>query len=243
MTKTWSYAAALLWGAATSLRAQQAPAAPAAPVADSGVAAVRATPTLQSLLDSAALHAALARLHAPRAGKRTERVFLVTFDSAGQPRPVRAAVPRAMPEGYRDAVTPLIQAALRPMAPIQGGWQAMLLVEAGTAPRIEQVFLPQRQPSVANMPALNAALYEHAQRLVNDDGDLEGRECLVHVALRVDEDGIATPQGIARSSGNRAVDDAALRAVRVVRFHPALLDEEPAPARVILPIRFVFPKE
>ena len=243
MMKTWPYAAALLWSIAMPLPAQDARDTSRAPRADTAAVVVRATPTLRTFLDSAALHAALVRLPAPREGKRAARVFVVAFDSAGRPQPVRPAVRRAMPDAYRESVAPLVQAALRPMAPFKDGWQAMLLVESGAAPAIREVVLPEWQPRVANMQALSAALYASAHRLVNTDDSLEGTELLVHVALRVDEDGIAEPRGITRSSGNAAVDDAALGAVRIVRFHPGLLDGEPVAARVVLPIRFVFPKE
>ena len=215
----------------------------ASATAAAAVAAVAAPPRMSAFLDSAALHAALARVPAPRARRRIERVFVVTFDSAGQPQPVKPAAPRAMPAGYRDTVGPLLQAALRPIAPRRGGWPSLLLVQTGSTPAVADVQLPRRMPAVANMSALQRALYDASQELLAVDDALVGREFPLRIAMRVDEDGIATPTGIAVSSGVRAVDDAALGAMRVIRFRPELLDDEPVPSRVVLPIRFVFPKE
>ena len=205
--------------------------------------AVRITPRMHAFLDSISLHSALAALPSSPAEKRTSRVFVVEFDSTGKAQPVLPAVPRAMPAGYRDAVAPLVQAALRPIAPSRNGWRSLILVDAGKEPRIEEVRLPIREPRVANQHALEQALFEQAQRLVNQDTTLVGRTFRVHIAMRVDEDGVASSSGISLSSDVAAVDSAALVAVRVIRFHPGLLDEEPAPARVVLPIRFVFPVE
>jgi TonB family protein len=225
--------AALIATTATSLPAQRPPRG----------FAVRITPRMHAFLDSISLHSALTALPASPAERRTSRVFVVEFDSTGKAQPVVPAVPRAMPVSYHDAVAPLIQAALRPIAPSRTGWRSLILVDAGNEPKIQEVRLPAREPRVANARALEQVLFEHAQRLVNLDTTLIGRTLRVHISMRVDEEGIASASGIALSSDIAAVDSAALDAVRVIRFHPGLLDEEPAPARVVLPIRFVFPVE
>ena len=205
--------------------------------------AVRITPRMHAFLDSAALHAAIAELPGSPAEKRTSRVFIVEFDSTGMAQPVVPAVPGMMPAGYRDAVAPLIQAALRPIAPSRTGWRSLILVEAGREPRIEEVRLAEEKPRVANSRELERVLFDHSQRLLGRDTTLIGRTFRVHVAMRVDEDGVASTSGIALSSDIAAIDSAALDAVRLIRFHPGRLDGDPAPTRVVLPIRFVFPLE
>lgn len=200
-------------------------------------------PRVHTALDSASLYAALLNVPAGRAEKRAARVFRITFDSAGQPQPVVAAVPRAMPPEYRDAVTPLIQSALRPIFPRPAGWRMLLLVEAGNAPVIEEVHLPERRPELANMRVLERALYQAAQDILGIDTALVGRNLRVRISMEVDETGAVASSGIDVSSGNPLVDDAALRTVRIARFRPALLDEEPVSARVILPLHFVFPAD
>lgn len=200
-------------------------------------------PDLHAMLDSAALHAALAAVPDARGEKRTARVFRIVFDSAGQPQPVKPAVPAVMPDEYRAAVAPLIQSALRPLEPRRGGWQALLLVRAGPAPRVEQVVLPERRPELVEMPALRRALTQSAQELVRADPALMGRRLRVHVTMRVDEHGLAGAPAVHSSSGNSLVDSAALRTVQVLRFAPALLDNEPVAFRVVIPIHFVFPAE
>ena len=200
-------------------------------------------PTVPTLLDSAALHAALARLPGMRAEKRVAHVFRIAFDSTGAPKPPVAVVPAAMPAAYREAVAPLLTAALRPIAPRLGGWETLLLVEAGAAPRIEFVELPQRSPSVANLAVLGDHLYEAAQRMMRADGTLAGTQASVRLSLRVGEDGRAADPRIASSSGIPKVDEAALGAVPTMRFRPALIDGEPVPSRVVLPVRFVFERD
>ena len=198
---------------------------------------------LHAMLDSASLHGAIAGLPDAREDKRIARVFRIGFDSAGRPQPVKPAVPTAMPDEYRAAVAPLIEASLRPLEPRRGGWQALLLVQAGAAPRIEQVVLPHRNPEVVDMRALRQALTLSAQELAAADHRLMGRHLRVRVTMRVDEHGVAAASGIHSSSGHAAVDAAALRAVRALRFTPALLDNEPVASRVVIPIQFVFPAE
>ena len=206
-------------------------------------AADTAPPSVQAYLDSAALHAALVQLAPSPATRRIAHVFRVEFDSAGRPRAAHAAAPRVMARAYRDAVAPLVTAALRPIDPRPDGRQVLLLVEAGASPRIAEITLPQQRPSVANLGRLGHVLHEEAQAIVNADTTLLGRELTARVSMRVDEDGIASLAAIERSSGRADVDAAALRATRIIRLRPALLDGEPVPVRVVLPIRFVFPAE
>lgn len=225
--------AAMVLFARASLEAQ---------VTDSG-SVVAGSPRQVVSLDTAALHASLSVLPPPTNVKRASRVFRIDFDSTGHPRAVRPAVPRLMPERYRDAVTPLIQGALRPAAPRSGGRSVLLLVESGTPPRAEEVQLPEQPPRVANMGALRAGLQAAAQTLLDVDAVLIGTEYRVHLAMGVDEDGVGVPSGVTVSSGVAVVDSAALRAVRSIRFHPGLLDGEAVPTRVVLPVLFVFPAE
>ena len=232
---------AIALGAAASLGAQ-------ALGAQEGAAAVPPSSfPLATFLDSAALHASLTRLPSRPAAKQTERVFVVVFDSTGQPRPPRAAVPADMPAAYRDTVGALLRAALRPIPPRPYGWRTTLLVEAGDPPRIAVVDLPipipQRAPRVVNRGRVGELLYAEAQALMNADRSLEGREMQARLALRIDTLGVVDSAWLVASSGLPAVDSAALRVGPAFRFTPALFDGEPIVTRVTQPIIFVFEAE
>jgi TonB family protein len=214
--------------------------ASAAPVGAQSEFVVAAPPRLHAYLDTASLRTALARLPVRPYGRRTERLFRLEWDSTGQPLAPTPAVARAMPARHRDAVLPLIRAALRPTTPHQGGWAAFVLVDAGNPPRIEEVF-PSEQPArLVNAAAVHQTLYQHAQRLLRADTSLVGLRVSVRVAMDVNEAGAVTASRLVSSSGITALDEAALRAARSARFRPSSLDGEPVPSTVVLPFQVVF---
>lgn len=221
--RAWGWAAPLLALLAAPAGAQTAAVAPPLRMGD--------------YLDTAALRTRVAALPAPPPEKRIGRVFRLVFDSVGKPlRPV-PAVPRAMPAQYRDAVAPLIQAALRPVDPRRYDSGTFVLVESGNPARVEEIIPAQRLPAVANLPELTRAISAAASALA-DAGIADGT-LVPRVMVEVSEEGAVTSARIQRSSGTPEVDAMVLRIVSRVRFTPLLLDGEPAPARVILPIRLI----
>ena len=61
----------------------------------------------------------------------------------------------------------------------------------------------------------------------------------VHVQIFVDVAGVVRNAVVGRSSGHDPLDEAALRAARVMRFTPALNEDEPVPVWVAIPITFI----
>ena len=208
---------------------------------DPAVASTPPKPALTEMLDSAALHAALARIPAAPAQRRIERVFVVAFDSTGQPRPPRAAAPEAMPESYREAVGPMIESALRPIEAHGRSWAIWLLVEAGNPPRIEEVQLEVQQPRVANHGVVYRELSRVAEQLVRRDTMLEGTKREVRVRMIAGADGRADSARVVQSSGIAAADSAALHITSIVRFDPMRYDGVPVRSWVVLPVVYVFP--
>jgi TonB family protein len=201
---------------------------------------VQAPATLGTYLDTASLYPALARLPDARVPIRVARVFRIEFDTAGQPLAPVPAVPGAMPARYRNSVLPLIQAALRPIPPRRFNMVRLLQVQTGNSPGVEEVFLPEQPASVANAGHLQNVLYESAQRIFQADTTLAGTELGVQLAMVVNENGVPSGARVVASSGREDVDAAALRVAAGIRFRPGRLDGEPAPTRIVLPIRFVF---
>jgi protein TonB len=62
---------------------------------------------------------------------------------------------------------------------------------------------------------------------------------LALLRVMVDADGAVVSVALARSSGSRILDSAALSTVRTWRFLPAQLDRKPVSAEVEVPVRFV----
>ncbi|MDR7098497.1 protein TonB [Lysobacter niabensis] len=65
-----------------------------------------------------------------------------------------------------------------------------------------------------------------------------GERGTVTVSVEIGADGVPTDVGVARSSGSRQLDRAAVDAVRRWRFRPAMVDGRPTAGRVQVPISF-----
>lgn len=65
-----------------------------------------------------------------------------------------------------------------------------------------------------------------------------GEQGTVMVSAQVGPDGVPSGVDVARSSGSRLLDRAAVDAVRRWRFRPAMADGRPVPGRVQVPITF-----
>jgi protein TonB len=65
-----------------------------------------------------------------------------------------------------------------------------------------------------------------------------GERGTVMVSVEIGADGVPTDVGVAKSSGSRHLDRAAVDAVRRWRFRPAMADGRPTTGRVQVPISF-----
>jgi protein TonB len=65
-----------------------------------------------------------------------------------------------------------------------------------------------------------------------------GEQGTVMVSAEIDVDGVPSSVEVAKSSGSRALDRAAVDAVKRWRFRPAMTDGRPTPGRVQIPISF-----
>lgn len=65
-----------------------------------------------------------------------------------------------------------------------------------------------------------------------------GEQGTVMVSAEISAEGLPSSVGVARSSGSRDLDRAAVDAVKQWRFRPALVDGRPASGRVQVPISF-----
>lgn len=91
------------------------------------------------------------------------------------------------------------------------------------------------QPDITNRADVARALEENYPPLLRDAG-IGGT---VHVWFFIDEEGGVGKAQINRSSGDQALDDAALRVAKDVRFTPAMNEDKPVPVWISLPITFL----
>ena len=97
------------------------------------------------------------------------------------------------------------------------------------------VFTPFTEaPNLINREEVVAALEREYPPMLRDAGVVG----TVAVWVFIDESGIATDVRVKDSSGQPALDDAALRVARVFRFSPARNGDQVVPVWVSLPIRF-----
>ena len=99
----------------------------------------------------------------------------------------------------------------------------------------EPTFTPFTQaPTLLNRDEVASALESEYPPLLRDAG-VEGT---VNVWFHIGEDGRILATQVQESSGHEALDEAALRVAKQVRFSPALDQAEPVPVWVALPISF-----
>lgn len=219
------------------------PAALAAQVAEPAPTRVDSLEDVSVLLDTGAVRRALLLLPENAERRRSTRTYVVSYDTAGAPRRVVLAAPDVAPDEERDAIIAALRAGMRPIPPRRPGPTVQLLVTTGAGARVEVVRLEEQPVRVADLLRLRRQLEREASDLVSADESLLGRTLRVRIALRVRVSGEVEEAWVEVSSGDAAIDAAALRIAGVTRFTPAILDGDLVPARAVLPLTFVFPDE
>ena len=90
------------------------------------------------------------------------------------------------------------------------------------------------QPRLLNADRLSRAIEEEYPRTLREAG--VGGRTVVHIL--VSEEGRVQEQVVKESSGNAALDNAALRAIRVARFAPAINRDRSVELWIEMPITF-----
>ena len=90
-------------------------------------------------------------------------------------------------------------------------------------------------PNLSNEEEVQQAIDDEYPAMLRDAG-IGGT---VHVQIFVDVAGVVQNAVVGRSSGHDPLDEAALRAARVMRFTPALDVDEPVPVWIAIPITFI----
>lgn len=177
--------------------------------------------------------------------------------------------PSPPPEGRRKGVHPLIWVLLLIALAALGWWFYNRSVQTGAdtsapatttpAPAIgsaqEAAAQAERERAAANERRRSER--EAAARPADREVEVIARvqpeyppaaarvqeEGTVLVRVEVDADGRPTDVSIARRSGSRDLDRAALAAVRQWRFRPAIRDGKPAPSVAEVPVEFTLERQ
>jgi TonB family protein len=186
--------------------------------------------------------AALSRLPPPPDTVRRARAFFIHFDSTGRPDTVRALFP-VVDSSFAQRVREALQPALRVPPPTRP-FDLTVVVNTGPEASVRPAdFLFGRRPSVTNRSHIGGLLRSAVTRLQERDTLLFGRQLTVYVRTMANVDSTATFASVTRSSGDPAVDSAALEVASALRFSPGEVDGVRIPLWVGLPLSFVFPEE
>lgn len=199
-------------------------------------------PPLATVLDTARLRAALADVAPLEDARRSARLVQVGWDTTGAPLRPAIVVAGWAPGTWSDTVTALVRTALRPIAPARFRSVRYLLIETGPAARVDETEPDVSRARVESLGRLTRALEQAATDIVGDDDALVGRTLPVRLTMLITAEGLVEDVRVSLSSGRQDVDAAAIRLVSRTLFVPQRVDGEATPARVTLPLRFVFPE-
>lgn len=201
---------------------------------------LRPPPPLGELMDSAAVHAAIAA-RLPEMGTVAGRVLLsVRADSAGAAEWVRVLDP-ALPDPARGALAAAFRDRLRPRlvetdsGPRPRGWTHRIAVEHGPTPRITVGHPVTCRPEVRNRDLIMSRIQQQlaAARIPEE---MRGRTALVWIF--VGEEGLPRQIEVRRSTGYPQLDRIARNTAADLIFHPASIDGRPLAVWSAIPIRF-----
>jgi protein TonB len=147
--------------------------------------------------------------------------------------PEYAPLPAPVAPGTGDASDVAMPAP--PQGQDEGGKPRLVETAPPPAPPVAAAPAPRPAAPVATsqpQPISTPAPKYPAQALRN------GEHGTVMVSAEIGVDGVPSSVGVARSSGSRSLDRAAVDAVRRWRFRPAMADGRPTTGRVQVPISF-----
>jgi TonB family protein len=214
--------------------------AAAAPAKAQDAAPADAQPPLSALLDSAGLVRAAAELGEIRPGA-VPPLFMLDIDSAGAVT-VRPMF-RQMDTAYAGPVAEAIRARVKPQPPSPRRRSSYVRVATGHAARVDRPELHEDAPALLNRGdvarAVTRAVSENLGRL-QTAGAMAYR---AQLKFRILTDGTtdASTATVVQSSGDAALDDAALAVVGRMRFRPGTIERIPVAVWVTLPITFTVP--
>jgi TonB family protein len=180
-------------------------------------------PSLAELADSAALDADFRRLLERVPAEDRVVTALVHFRPNGEVE--RVEIPRGVDGRIRKEVEAVVRSRVRPQPPRSRPFEWPLQVEADQPPAFEIRVLPFLvcDPELANGRILQFLMREDAARFAAEHrlGGPGGRTVVVRA--RITATGLMKDFRVARSSGDPAIDEAALRMMRLAEFRPGLV--------------------
>ncbi|MDQ3557002.1 MAG: TonB family protein [Gemmatimonadota bacterium] len=198
-------------------------------------AAKPSTRSLSQVVDSAALHVALASV--ATAGEDSA-LFSIAYAKDGRVEKVYLALGR-MPVASTAAAMVAIEEHLLPLAPSKQGSGGYLRLIGGTSPRVEVPrFTYTCAPRAANPQFIASLLAQALSRLPESIRRLPPERMIATVTFIISREGVPEEVRLVRSSGFAEMDREAVQVVGQGRFHPAQIDGQPVAATATQPLHF-----
>ena len=200
--------------------------------------APRQLPSVDQVVDSAALAGDLAG--APGGGYG---LFTVGFDTLGMADTVRLSG-GDLPDGARTAWYRAVTRRMRERSPFPAAtgrrgrpqaWTVLLRVDAGALPAMLVGRSEDCAPVLVNASALQAHVQQQFAQLIWGNA-MQQRPSRVMLEFVVDSTGMVRDARVETSTGLPEVEELALRAIRLARFQPVILNRQPISNVVKMPI-------
>jgi|GEM_PF-2917776 len=186
---------------------------------------------ISEALDSAGLTARLREL--PELPTRKRALVKISFAASGEADSVEVrTLDRVSPE-MRPLLLEAVWANVRTLAP--DTTRRSTLIALATGKRVSLSAPEARVPVLRNAAAITRIINAFARK--NGEMFVDGSKTAM-VQFVLSPEGRAEQIRLLRSTGTVAIDQEALRVAGLFRFLPALIEGEPVPVNVTLPIMF-----
>jgi hypothetical protein len=194
---------------------------------------------LDELVDSTGL---AGRMEDAERSSQGHAIFIAGTDSLGAPGSVRI-VERSLPEPVAHRIADALHAMMRPQLPSERGWGVLVRVDVADSIRWRIGRQEECPPALANRREIQRSLREGLEKVVVRDPGARrvlSTDEARSLTMRVFIDSLGAVQNAEPLTilQHRALDSLAMSIARQFRFHPALLNRQPVPVWIQIPIGF-----
>jgi TonB family protein len=194
------------------------------------------TPSLEDLVDQAAIAAGLAEIGSRGRGLRSGFVA-IEFRRTGEVRQIEYDADFERNE--RRALEDLLRRTLRPQPAQRENFSVWLWIDGGRAPSLRPLRMTAHCPAEVNNRAVFMSQFVPQLNSLGMQGFLENRSTYsTRIRFRVALNGQPEDVSLVQSSVNPQFDQALLKLIDILRFYPALHDGEPVEQWILVPARF-----
>jgi TonB family protein len=203
-----------------------------------GAGAPRELPSVDAMVDSAAVSGQLARLWS-QAGQPAGHVLLaMRYDEDGT-NVRRDVMEHRVTDALADSVQRLVFATRRTAQPAEREWGVRMRVDLGARPvlRVARSQECRAEPVQRGDPALAGTYSGWGDIRDSAPPPTMAEGGLVWVRVALDESGRVTDARVERSAARVFANQRLLQYVRMIAFNPATVDGYPVPGEATIPLR------